>query len=173
MQLSRQQPVKGALRHVYSPFVVSCDHNFSLTAPNTRRRSKAYLVLNLSLSCSEHETKSYLAMTPTSQSKSTHSTECNGLELFIPPCVNRPRHCLHPPPPERPLRIRIQGPLETIQKLLPSVPWHPIGSEFPHPGGPQLAHLTHQTLYPGMVDTTPMVRDEYLAWIIEAGIPQE
>lgn len=94
-------------------------------------------------------------------------------ELYIPPCVNRPPHRYHPPPPDKPLRIRIQGPLETIQKLLPNVSWHPIGP-FPQPGGPKLASLTHQKLYGGEGDeAAPVVRDEYPAWVVEGGIPQE
>jgi hypothetical protein len=62
------------------------------------------------------------------------------LELYNSP------HRLHPPPPDTPLRIRIQGPLETIQKLLPDVSWHPIGP-FPQLGGLKLASLTHQKLH--------------------------
>ncbi|KAF2240363.1 hypothetical protein BU26DRAFT_470660 [Trematosphaeria pertusa] len=94
-------------------------------------------------------------------------------ELYIPPCVNRPPHRYHPPPPDKPLRIRIQGPLETIQKLLPNVSWHPIGP-FPQPGGPKLASLTHQKLYGGEGDeAAPVVRDEYPAWVVEGGIPQD
>lgn len=91
------------------------------------------------------------------------------LELYIPPCVNRPPNHLHPPPLDKPLRIRIQGPLETIRKL---VSWHPIGP-FPQLGGLKLASLTHQKLYGGNGDeVAPAVRDEYLAWVLE-GIPQE
>ncbi|WEW58315.1 hypothetical protein PRK78_003783 [Emydomyces testavorans] len=96
------------------------------------------------------------------------------LELYIPPCVNRPPHHLHPPPPDKPLRIRIQGPLETIQKLCPNISWHPIGP-FPQPGGLKLASLTHQTLYGGKGDEVApvVVRDEYLAWVLEGRIPQD
>ena len=68
------------------------------------------------------------------------------LELFIPPCIHNPRHCLHPPPPTRPLRIQIQGPLESIQKLLPNTSWHKIVPS-PQPGGLELASLTHRALY--------------------------
>jgi hypothetical protein len=95
------------------------------------------------------------------------------LELYIPPCINRPPHPLHPPPPNKPLRIRIQGPLETIQKLWPNVSWHPI-RPFPQLGGLKLATLTHQKLYGGKGDeTAPAVRDEYLAWVLEGRTPQE
>jgi len=67
--------------------------------------------------------------------------------------------------------------LETIQKLLPDISWHPIG-DYPQPGGLELARLTHRNLYGGKVDNAALtVRDEYLAWVIddEGGkrIPQE
>ena len=108
-----------------------------------------------------------------SQLRGERSAVHNGLELYIPPCVNRPPHGFHPPPSDRPLRIRIQGPLETIQKLLPNESWHPI-KPFPQPGGLKLARLTHQRLYGAEDnDTALAVRDEYLAWVVEAGIPQE
>jgi hypothetical protein len=68
------------------------------------------------------------------------------LKLYIPPCIHRPPYNLHPPPANKPLRIRIQGPLQTIQKLLPGVAWHPIG-KFPQPGGLELTTLTYQALY--------------------------
>jgi hypothetical protein len=68
------------------------------------------------------------------------------LELYIHPCVHNPPHRLHCPQADKPLRIRIQGPLESIQKILPTVSWHKIGP-FPQPGGLELARLTHQKLY--------------------------
>jgi len=92
------------------------------------------------------------------------------LELFIPPCIHRPRHRLHPPPLDQPLRIQIQGPLESIQKLLPNISWHEI-VRFPQPGGLELATLTHRALYgeEGLkeADDVPAVRNEYLAWAME------
>jgi len=91
------------------------------------------------------------------------------LELCIRPCIHKPPLC-HAPPPDKPLRIHIQGPLETIQKLLRNVSWHPIGP-FPQPGGLKLASLTHQKLYRGRSFTAPAVRDEYPACVIEGGIP--
>jgi len=99
------------------------------------------------------------------------------LELHIPPCIHKSRHRLHPPPFNTPLRVRIQGPLETIQKLLPNVSWYPI-RPFPQPGGLKLANLAHQNLYGRKGDGAALaVRDEYLAWVIkeEEGrrIPQE
>ncbi|KAF2241395.1 hypothetical protein BU26DRAFT_440717 [Trematosphaeria pertusa] len=93
------------------------------------------------------------------------------LELFIPPCVHNPPHRLHSPPPEQPLRIQIQGPLESIHKLLPNELWHPI-EPFPQPGGLKLATLTHWALYGGeKADDALAVRDEYLAWAMEGRRP--
>ena len=86
------------------------------------------------------------------------------LELYIPPCVNNPPHSLHPPPPDKSLRIRIQGPLETIQKLLPKVS---LVSDwaFPQLGGLKLASLTYQKLYGGKGDeAVPVVRDMLKYW---------
>lgn len=93
------------------------------------------------------------------------------LELFIPPCIHNPRYCLHPPPPTKPLRIQIQGPLESIQKLLPKTSWDKI-VDFPQPGGLELASLTHRALY-GEEGSIPAVRDEYLAWAMEGRRPLE
>lgn len=92
------------------------------------------------------------------------------LRLWIHPCVLETRHPLHPPPPHLPLRVRIQGPLVAIKRLLPDAPWDTIGS-FPQPGGVELARLTHEALYGPLhsdeeqLDIT--VRDEYLAWVME------
>ena len=98
------------------------------------------------------------------------------LELYIHPCIHNPPHRLHPPPPNKPLRIQIQGPLESVQKLLPNVFWHPIGP-FPQLGGIKLAKLTHQKLYGQEeiegANETLKVRDEYLAWVMEARKPLE
>jgi hypothetical protein len=95
------------------------------------------------------------------------------LDLYVPPCVHEPPHHLHPPPADRPLRIRIQGPLVTIQKLLPHISWHPLVL-FPQPGGLQLAKITHQALYGQSAradNDAVVVRDEYLAWCLEGRIP--
>jgi len=98
------------------------------------------------------------------------------LKLFIPPCIHNPRHYLHPPPPDKPLRIQIQGPLESIKKLLPNISWDKI-TRFPQPGGSELASLTHQAVYgeEGLkqMDGMPAVRDEYLAWAMEGKKPLE
>ncbi|KAF2241716.1 hypothetical protein BU26DRAFT_440072 [Trematosphaeria pertusa] len=96
------------------------------------------------------------------------------LELYIHPCVQKPPHRLHPPPVDKPLRIRIQGPLESIQKLLPNVSWHNV-VPFPQLGALALARLTHQALYGqgehNMADGGLRVRDEYLAWVMEGRRP--
>ena len=93
------------------------------------------------------------------------------LELSIPPCIHSPCHRLHPPPPAKPLRIQIQGPLESIQKLLPKTSWDKI-VRFPQPGGLELARLAHRALY-SEEGGIPAVRDEYLAWAMEGRRPLE
>lgn len=101
------------------------------------------------------------------------------LQLFINPCIHNPRHNHHPPPPDKPLRIVIQGPLESIQKLLPDATWHTkdFQSTFPQPGGPRLARLTYQKLYGrdvrAEIDGDLVVRDEYLAYASDGRIPLE
>jgi hypothetical protein len=98
------------------------------------------------------------------------------LELYIPPCIHTPSHRLHPPLVNKPLRIRIQGPLESIQKLFPNTSWHTI-VPFPQPGGLELASLAYQTLYGqeglNMADNALVVQDEYLAWAMEGRKPLE
>lgn len=101
------------------------------------------------------------------------------LELSIPPCIHNPAHPHHPPPLDKPLRIQIQGPLESIQKLLPDVKWLTKNflTSFPQPGGPQLAGVTFRSLYGrderADVDSNIVVRDEYLAWAIVERRPLE
>jgi hypothetical protein len=98
------------------------------------------------------------------------------LKLFIPPCIHNLRHKNHPPPPRQPLRVEVQGSLETIQKLLPDVAWHPLKS-FPQPGGRALASLIHQSLHGGdglcSSKSELSVRHEYLAWAMEGRRPLE
>lgn len=101
------------------------------------------------------------------------------LELYIPPCIHNPAHALHPPPLDRPVRVQIEGPLISIQKLVPKYSWHlTAGSQhFPQPGGEALAKLTYQALYG--TDTRQevfgdmIVRDEYLGWVMEGKIPKK
>lgn len=90
------------------------------------------------------------------------------LKLYIHPCIHDPPGAFHPPDFDTPLRVRIQGPLETIQKLLPNVAWANFES-FPQLGGIELARLTHQALYEqdgrNVADEPLCVQDEYLAWV--------
>ncbi|GAB1312194.1 SnoaL-like domain-containing protein [Madurella fahalii] len=70
-------------------------------------------------------------------------------ELHIPPCISNPAHPLHPPPPEKPLRIQIEGP----------------------PAGPEIAKLVYRTVYgrdarPELANDM-VVRDEYLGWVTD------
>ncbi|KAI0829172.1 hypothetical protein F5Y06DRAFT_220966 [Hypoxylon sp. FL0890] len=95
------------------------------------------------------------------------------LELHIPPCISTPTHRFHPPPLDQPLRIQIEGPLVSIQKLLPGITWHTdiMAPIFPQPAGPELARLAYQKIYGH--DVRPdvpgdmVVRDEYLGWVKE------
>ncbi|QPH15934.1 hypothetical protein C2857_000470 [Epichloe festucae Fl1] len=91
--------------------------------------------------------------------------------LHIPPCLRTPTHHHHPPPVDKSLRIQIEGPLVSVQKLLPNVSWHvdvckPI---FPQPAGPKLAELTYRAIYGHNalpdIGSRLVVRDEYLSWI--------
>ncbi|KAI0896288.1 hypothetical protein F4806DRAFT_57277 [Annulohypoxylon nitens] len=98
------------------------------------------------------------------------------LKLHIPPCISTPTHPHHPPPPEKPLRIQIEGPLVSIQKLLPGVQWHTdvMSLVFPQPAGSELAKLAYLEIYgressPEIVGDI-VVRDEYLGWIVEKPI---
>jgi hypothetical protein len=96
------------------------------------------------------------------------------LELYIPSCIRTPTHPLHHPPLDKALRIQIEGPLVSIQKLLPQIPWHVdcVPTVFPQPAGPELAKLAYRTIFGR--DVRPevcgdiVVRDEYLGWVREA-----
>ncbi|KAM5450682.1 hypothetical protein MaudCBS49596_004213 [Microsporum audouinii] len=93
------------------------------------------------------------------------------LQLYIPPCVHTPTGPYHFPPPEKPLRIQIEGPLVAIQRLFPDAPWHiDVANQiFPQPAGIELAKLTYQKIYgkdisleiPGDM----VLRDQYLGWV--------
>ncbi|KAF6820976.1 hypothetical protein CSOJ01_00411 [Colletotrichum sojae] len=90
------------------------------------------------------------------------------LELYIPPCLFNPAHHLHPPAPDRPLRICIEGPLVSVQRLLPSIEWKVSFrlKVFPQPAGPELAAITSRYLYGHDVKGSDMVvRHEYLGWV--------
>lgn len=95
------------------------------------------------------------------------------IELYIPPCINTPAHTHHPPPPDKPLRIQIDGLLTSIQKLLPDVAW-PLDARrlhFPLPAGSELAKVAFRKIYGREVDPELhgdlVVRDEYLRWVVE------
>ncbi|RMJ06855.1 hypothetical protein CDV36_013534 [Fusarium kuroshium] len=95
------------------------------------------------------------------------------LDLHIPPCIHSPAQPRYPPPLEQPLRIQIEGPLVSIEKLLPGVEWQLEGPCRPslQPTGPELARVAFRTIY-GQdvrpdVDGDIVVRDEYLGWVME------
>jgi hypothetical protein len=100
------------------------------------------------------------------------------LDLYIHPCIHDPPYH-HSPPLDKPLKIQIQGPLESIQKILPDTSWHTenFTTVFPQPAGPELARLTFRSLYPqensGEAKGDLVVQDEYLAWTIEGCKPLE
>lgn len=94
------------------------------------------------------------------------------LEFFISSCVRSPAEHLHLPHIERPLRISIGGPRESIEKLFPSAVWDTrnFDGKFPQEAGPELAALTFRHVY-GMsvrpdVPGDLVVRDEYIRWIV-------
>ncbi|KAI1934863.1 hypothetical protein LOZ12_006140 [Ophidiomyces ophidiicola] len=92
------------------------------------------------------------------------------LPLYIPPCIQTPARPYHFPAPDKPLRIRIEGPTAAIERLLPNTPWRLelANQQFPQPAGPELARLAFQTIYGR--DVTPdslAVRHEYLRWVAE------
>ncbi|EFY84725.1 extracellular lipase, putative [Metarhizium acridum CQMa 102] len=89
---------------------------------------------------------------------------------LIPKCIQSPAHCFHPPPLDRPVRIQIEGPLVSIQKLLPEVPWHvDVHEKKFQQAGAELAELTYRTIYGHdvrpFVENDMIVRDEYLGWV--------
>jgi len=93
------------------------------------------------------------------------------LELYIPPCVDTPPHPNHFPSPDRALRICIQGPLVSIQKLIPGVEfrYEDWGKPFPQLAASKLAELAFRAIYnrptdPEKGEKLP-IRDEYNAWI--------
>ncbi|KAK1457849.1 hypothetical protein CMEL01_15832 [Colletotrichum melonis] len=93
------------------------------------------------------------------------------LELFIPSCVRSPPGHLHLPDIERPLRISIEGPRESIEKLFPSVVWDTrvFDAKFPQEAGPQLATLAFRRIYGESVRSDVpgdlVVRNGYIGWI--------
>ncbi|KAI0903665.1 hypothetical protein F4823DRAFT_568462 [Ustulina deusta] len=80
-----------------------------------------------------------------------------------------------PPPPEKPLRIQIDGPTVAVERLFPENLWNMIYSpKFPQPAAAHLAKLAHQAIYPEQhVSADNMiVRDEYLGGVVINKIPQ-
>ncbi|KAL7934057.1 hypothetical protein V8C35DRAFT_327498 [Trichoderma chlorosporum] len=92
------------------------------------------------------------------------------LPLHIPTCILPTPHPHHPPPLEKPLRIQIEGPLVSVQKLLPDVPWQ-IDDRDPdrrlQPAAQELAKLAYEAIYGchPRAENDLIVRDEYLGWI--------
>ncbi|KAI1163406.1 hypothetical protein F5B18DRAFT_620066 [Nemania serpens] len=101
------------------------------------------------------------------------------LELYILPCIRNPIDPHHPPPPNKPLRIQIEGPLVAIERLFPNIQWHvkDVQPEFPQPAGPKLAELTYSLLYGRNaspdIQGDLLVRHEYLGWIMDPKPVQE
>ncbi|KAI0902675.1 hypothetical protein F4823DRAFT_621176 [Ustulina deusta] len=101
------------------------------------------------------------------------------LELYIPPCIRNPINPYHPPPPDKPLRIQIEGPLVAVERLFPNIQWHvkDVQPEFPQPAGPKLAELTYSLLYGRNaspdIQGDLVVRHEYLGWIMHPKPVQE
>ena len=92
------------------------------------------------------------------------------LPLYIPPCIHNPPHRHHPPKINSPLRVHIQGPLQTIQKLLPHTSWE-APTDFPQPGALPLAEIASKALFKNDAASSDnnmiTVRDEYLGWLAE------
>ncbi|KAI1746374.1 hypothetical protein F4680DRAFT_19386 [Xylaria scruposa] len=101
------------------------------------------------------------------------------LELYIPPCIRNPIDPHHHPPPDKPLRIQIEGPLVAVERLFPNIQWHveDLVPEFPQPAGPKLAELTYSLLYGRNaspdIQGDLVVRDEYLGWVMKPKPVQE
>ncbi|KAI0450423.1 hypothetical protein F5B21DRAFT_490799 [Xylaria acuta] len=93
------------------------------------------------------------------------------LELYIPPCIRNPIDPHHPPPPNKPLRIQIEGPLVAVERLFPNIQWHVHDVQ---PAGPKLAELTYSLLYGRNaspdIQGDLVVRHEYLGWIMDPNL---
>lgn len=100
-------------------------------------------------------------------------------KLHIPDCILEPHHPFHFPTPNKPLRIRIQGPLISIQRLIPKAQWQWFlnWTEPPQVPAPDFAGFTHRTIYgcdpqPGVPDDL-VIRHEYCGWISNPPLPIE
>lgn len=60
---------------------------------------------------------------PTSGGHTSGIKAAMAYKLHIPDCILEPHHPFHFPTPNKPLRIRIQGPLISIQRLIPKAQW--------------------------------------------------
>lgn len=92
------------------------------------------------------------------------------LDLYIPECTAKPAHPLHPPPFKKALRIQIEGPTLSIERLFPLVSWptDPQNLVFPQPAGLKLAKLAFQVIYGNQPEAEDLViRDECLGWVQE------
>ncbi|KAL2754790.1 hypothetical protein ACRALDRAFT_2042660 [Sodiomyces alcalophilus JCM 7366] len=91
---------------------------------------------------------------------------------YFPPCIHSHAHPFHSPPVDKPLRIQIDGPLVSAEKLLPGISWHldKVPTDYPQPAGPELDKLTYRVIYGRDAETAEdlVVRDEYLGWVREA-----
>lgn len=92
-------------------------------------------------------------------------------QLSILPCCLDTPHPTHPPAVSRPLRIQIEGPKVSIDKLFPGISWQTSAAipTSPQPAGPKLAALAYQAVYgvaPRPGTNNLAVRDEYLGWIM-------
>ena len=100
-----------------------------------------------------------------------HSNTCMmAYQLSIPPCCHDPADPTHSPALGQPLRIQIEGPKVSIDKLLPGISWQTSVATptFPQPAGPKLAALAFKAVYGQPPDTDDMiVRDEYLGLIMK------
>lgn len=98
------------------------------------------------------------------------------LPPYIPTCIRDPPGPYHFPPPDRPLRIQIDGPLVAIKRLLPHIDWQTDLLDLPilREGGVELANLAFRKIY--RRDVYPenpndlVVRDEYTGfqqkWVV-------
>jgi hypothetical protein len=94
--------------------------------------------------------------------------------LFILPCICNPVHLNHPPLLDKPLRIKIEGPIVAIDRLFldnerqgPKL-WNmkTLFPEFPQPAAKRFAKITHDLLYGYGAEQTQrgedmIVRNEY------------
>ncbi|TLS25375.1 hypothetical protein PpBr36_06811 [Pyricularia pennisetigena] len=115
----------------------------------------------------------------TTPPRSAHPTFAMAYKLHIPDCILEPNHPFHFPSHNKPLRIRIQGPLISIQRLIPKAQWHQdfLTRPTPQVPAPDFARLTYRTIYgcdpqPEVPDDL-VIRHEYCGWISKPPLPIE